>query len=208
MLRKEIYELPEVTFVLPKFLLSAFPVVNVSQQHVPAGDTTFRVSRGESARLEPAVHAIGTPLAELKIMRLPGFDRVPPRVDHARKVMRMDSVAGGPILQFLGRLAEIFQDLAVDKFDLACRTQGTHKPRNGVDDQTKARLTLLARRLVALALNRNRREMRNLLDDFLILLSWAARLAPIDRKGTQYKDIRGQYGGRPTRFQTVRQRGR
>jgi len=37
------------------------------------------------------------------------------------------------------------------------------KPRNGIDDLTKAFLTLLERRLVALALDRNRREMRNLL---------------------------------------------
>jgi hypothetical protein len=50
----------------------------------------------------------------------------------------------------------------VEEFDLARGAQGTHKPRNGVDDQTKAGLTLLERRLVALALNRNRREMRRL----------------------------------------------
>ena len=60
----------------------------------------------------------------LNIKRLPGFDRAPIGVDHARKVIGMDSVAGGPILHFLNRLAEIFQDLAVDKFDLACRIRG------------------------------------------------------------------------------------
>src|SRR5260370_11483697 len=92
---------------LLQLTLSALPVVNVSQQHVPARDTTFRISRGEGARLEPAVHAIGTPLAELKIMRLPGFDRVLPRVDHTRKLIRMYSVPGGPILQFLSPLPEI-----------------------------------------------------------------------------------------------------
>src|SRR6266446_963995 len=137
MLRNEIYELPELPLVLPEFLLRPLSLVSVSQQHVPACDTTFRVSRGESARLEPAVHAIGTPLAELKIMRLPGFDRALPRVDHARKVIRMDSVAGGPILQFLGRLAEILQELAVEELDLARGIQGTHEPRNAVDDQAK-----------------------------------------------------------------------
>src|ERR1700686_1749117 len=47
--------------------------------------------------------------------------------------------------------------------------------------------------------------MRNLRDDFLTLLRWAARLPPIDREGSQYKVIRGQYRGRPARFQTVRQ---
>src|SRR5258706_78433 len=130
------------------------------------------------------------------------------RVDLARKVIRMDGVAGGPILQFLSRLAEIFQDLAVEKLDLACRTQGTHKPRNSVDDQTKAFLTLLECRLVALPVNRNCREVRNLLDQFLIAFCWAAGLAPIDREGAQYNAIRSQYRGRPARSQTVRQRGR
>src|SRR5438876_185234 len=45
--------------------------------------------------------------------------------------------------------------------------------RQVVDDQTKTFLTLLERRLVALALNHNRGEMRNLLDGFLIVLGWA-----------------------------------
>jgi len=81
------------------------------------------------------------------------------------EIIRMDSVEVGRILPFLSRLAEIFQGLAVEKFDLTGRTQGKHKSRNGVDDQTKAFLTLLERRLVALALNCNRRQMRNLLDD-------------------------------------------
>src|SRR5258706_11645661 len=141
-------------------------------------------------------------------MRLPGFEPAPPRIDHAKEIIRMDSVEVGRILPFLSRLAEIFQGLAVEKFDLTGRTQGTHKPRNGVDDQTKAFLTLLERRLVALALNCNRREMRHLLDDLLIAFSWAARLAPIDREGSQYKAIRGQYRGRPARFKTVCQRVR
>jgi hypothetical protein len=94
--------------------------------------------------LEPAVRTIGTPLAELKSVRLPCFDRVPSRVDHTRKIIRVDSFVRGPMLQLLNRLAEIFQDLTVEEFHLAGGTQGTYKPRNGVDDQTK---TLLQRRL-------------------------------------------------------------
>src|SRR5260370_7811660 len=96
-------------------------------------------------------------------MRLPGFEPAPPRIDHAKEIIRMDSVEVGRILPFLSRLAEIFQGLAVEKFDLTGRTQGKHKSRNGFDDQTKAFLTLLDRLLVALALNSNRPPMLNLL---------------------------------------------
>jgi len=54
----------------------------------------------------------------------------------------MESVTGGPILQFLSRLAEILQDLAVEEFNLARRIQGTHKPRNCVDDPAETFLIL------------------------------------------------------------------
>src|SRR6267142_326645 len=115
----------------------------------------------------------------------------------------MDGIAGVPILQFLRRLAEIFQELAVEEFDFARGTQGTHEPRNAIDDQAKAFLTLLERHLAARALNRNGREMRPLLDDVLILLRGTARLAPIDRKSAQCKAVRSQYRGRPAGWKPV-----
>src|SRR5260221_9707941 len=122
--------------VSPRYLpLVALTVVNVGKQHVPAADTILRVSHGKRARLEPTVHAIGSTLTKLILVRLPGFPRAPPQVDHARKVVRMDGIAGRPILQFLTRLAEILQDLAIQKLHLAGGTQGTHHARNGIDDQ-------------------------------------------------------------------------
>src|ERR1700730_9759584 len=132
----------QALFVRLEGFLSALPVVNVGQQHVPTGETTFCVPRGERARLEPPVHTIGTPLAELNSIRLAGFDRVRPRVNDARKIIRMNGVAGRPVLQVLRRLAEIFQGLPVEQLDLACRVERTHEPRNALDDQPKAFLTL------------------------------------------------------------------
>src|SRR5258707_1766581 len=90
---------------------------------------------GKTSDVEPTVHAIGSAATILKIKRLTRFARATPGADPATKVIRMDAVAYGTILQFLSRLAEIFQDLAVDKFDLPCRIRGRHKPRNAVDDQ-------------------------------------------------------------------------
>ena len=44
-------------------------------------------------------------------------------------------------------LPKLLQDLAIEKFNLARRVQGTHHPWNSVDDETKAFFTLLERRL-------------------------------------------------------------
>src|SRR5258708_21265816 len=63
----------------------------------------------------------------------------------------MHSMAGGQILQFLRRFAEIFQDLPVEEFNLAHRVQGTHHPGNGIDNQSKAFLILQERCLVGLS---------------------------------------------------------
>jgi hypothetical protein len=49
----------------------------------------------------------------------------------------VDGVGGGPILQFLNRLAEIFQDLAVEELNLTCSIHGTHEPGNAIDNQAK-----------------------------------------------------------------------
>src|SRR3954471_7122935 len=119
----------------PVFCL--FALVNISKQDVPADDATFRVSHGQSANLEPAVYAISTPATVLNVVGMPGFDRTRKGGHHAGEVMRMDDVAGGPTLQFLRRLAEIFQNLAVEELEPTCRTHGTHEPGNAIDDQAQ-----------------------------------------------------------------------
>ena len=64
----------------------------------------------------------------------------------------MDSVAGVPILQFLSRLAEIFQELTVEELDLAGGTQGTDKPRDAIDEMAELALTFTYRFLRAFSL--------------------------------------------------------
>jgi hypothetical protein len=85
--------------------------------------------------MEPAVDAIGSTIASFAIKRLPGFDRVLVGIDCAGTVVRVVSVADRSVLHLLSRLAEIFQDLAADVFELACRIPGGHKPGNVVHDQ-------------------------------------------------------------------------
>src|ERR1700694_683842 len=70
----------QVGFAASQFLFCSLAVVNVGQQEIPACDTTFRVSQGETVCLEPAVHAIGSPLTKGIRIRAAGFGRGPPRV--------------------------------------------------------------------------------------------------------------------------------
>src|SRR5258707_706270 len=82
--------------------------------------------------------------------RLTCFDGALPGIDHARDVVRMDGVAGRPLLQFLGSLSEVLQGLAVDNLDLAGSAMGRNKSRNAVEDQAQALLIRLEGLLGAL----------------------------------------------------------
>lgn len=57
-------------------LLSARPILNIHnirQQDVPTNDTTFFVVPGDTADVEPAVHAIGAADSVLHVVRKTGF---------------------------------------------------------------------------------------------------------------------------------------
>src|SRR5580765_5857264 len=94
---------------------------------------------GNSTNLKPAVYAIGTTDTVLGVISswVPGFYRVFPRGQHARKVIRMNDVGVGPTFQFFKCLAGIIQALLTDEFEFALRPHGKNKARNAVDDQAK-----------------------------------------------------------------------
>src|SRR6266404_5653900 len=73
-LRKEIYKLAQLSFVLAQRFLRLFALVNISKQRVPADNTAFRVPQGESTNMEPAVYAILAPATLLDVVRLPSFN--------------------------------------------------------------------------------------------------------------------------------------
>ncbi len=56
-----------------------------------------------------------------------------------------------------------------------------------------------------LALNGHRRQMRDLLDDGVLMRSRAGRFAGIDREGAQHLSFRGEDGRGPARSQPMRQ---
>src|SRR6516164_1839176 len=136
-------------FTAAQLLFCLFAVLNINTQAIPTDDTTFRVSHGESANLEPAVYAIGTAATVLMVVGMPGFDRTPNGGDRTGKVIRMDDVAGSPTSQFLRRLAQIFQDLPIEELQLARRIHGTHEPGNAIDYQPQIVFALAERFLSA-----------------------------------------------------------
>src|SRR6266849_2640829 len=107
----QVLRVGEVRFTSPQVLLSALALVDICHQAVPADNAAFGITLRKPSHLAPSVHAIGSTAAMLELERLSRFDRAPPGVAHARNVIRMAGVVGGPILQFLERLAEIVQGL-------------------------------------------------------------------------------------------------
>src|ERR1700733_7030105 len=78
MLRKEIYELPELPLVLPKTLLGSLALLYIRHQVIPTDNATFGVTLWTSSCVQPAIHSIGSTNPILKIKRVPTFHRAPP----------------------------------------------------------------------------------------------------------------------------------
>ena len=115
-------------------LFSLFAIIDVCKEEIPGGYRTFRISHREAANLEPSVNAISASATVLNLIDLPRFDRLFARLDYARKVIRMNGIDEGPVLQLLICFAEILQGLAVEKLHLAHCARRSHEPGNVVDD--------------------------------------------------------------------------
>ena len=71
-----------------------FALVNIRVQAIPADYSSFCAVHRKGANLEPAVYAIATTDAVLRVISswMPGFDGLSPRGQHARKVIGMNNV--------------------------------------------------------------------------------------------------------------------
>src|SRR5882724_4610440 len=66
----------QIAFSGPKGFLSAFAVVDIREQEIPADDLTLRISLRELANFKPTVYAVGPAHAVLNRLRLTGFNGV------------------------------------------------------------------------------------------------------------------------------------
>ena len=124
----------EVGLGLQQGLLRELAIIDIGQQEIPGAYRTFRIAHWEAANLEPSIDAIGAPTTVLNRIDLARFDGLCQSLNHAGKVIRMNGIDEGPVLQILICLAEILQDLAIEELDLARCAQRSYEPRNVVDD--------------------------------------------------------------------------
>src|SRR5215469_1321277 len=102
--------------------------------------------------MEPSVSTIRAPNTGLDVKDLARLDRPSYRLHYARKVLMMNDIGSGPVLQFLTCLAEILQDLVVEKFHLTRWAHRMHEPGNVIGDRPKIGLALQKLLLGSLAI--------------------------------------------------------
>src|SRR5215471_10028997 len=132
--RHVVQERARIEFARTQFFLCPLAILDVRKEEIPLGNLVFRISRWETANLEPAVNAISTAATMLNLVDLSRFDRLFARLDYARKVIRMNGIDQSPVLQLLRGFAKILEGLSVEKLHLAHPTRRGHQPGNIVDD--------------------------------------------------------------------------
>src|SRR5262249_16298610 len=131
---------------------STFTIVDVSKEQIPRAYLVFRIAHGKTADLEPSVNAISAAATVLNLINLACLDRLFPRINDARKVIRVNRADEGPVFQLPACSAEILQGLAVKKLDLAPCTRRCHQAGNVVNDLPPGELTRTHRILSPLAI--------------------------------------------------------
>src|SRR5215813_2580996 len=96
-----------IKFSRTQVFLRPLAIIDVRKEEIPRGYLAFRVSHRKTAHLEPSVDAISASAAVLNLVDLPRLDRLFARLNHTRKVVRMNGLDQGPVLQLLRCLTEI-----------------------------------------------------------------------------------------------------
>src|SRR5262249_36344227 len=142
----------KLLLTLAQLLLNALSVVDVGQEEIPRGYLTFRIPHRAATRLEPSISTICAPATQLNITDLARFERPSKRFEHTWKVVSMNDIGSGPVLQLLTGFAEKFQDLLVKKLHLAGWAHRVYESGDVVDDRAKIGLALQQLLLGALAI--------------------------------------------------------
>ena len=140
-----VHDQARLTFAFAQGILGALPLVDIGQQHAPAGDFAVRTANGKAFVRKPAIHAIRPPKTLHDFVGTAGCDRAAEDVDDVRQILRMNRVVGPPLLEFLECLAEYWNSLRVDDFDLTSRREQCHQAGNAVDNEARIALAVAQR---------------------------------------------------------------
>src|SRR5262249_11694303 len=97
--RRVVQERARIKFSRPRSLFSLLAIVDICKQEIPRGYLIFDISHWEAANLEPSVDAISAAATMLDLIDLSRFDRLFAGLYHAWKVVRMNGIDQGPVLQ-------------------------------------------------------------------------------------------------------------
>src|SRR5262245_41420341 len=101
--------------------------------------------------MQPPILAGEAPQARLRRIGNAGGDRFCENFSEMGKVIRMNRSVCAPVLQLFQRPATIFEDLAIDSFDLTIRGQDPNQTRYPVNSRTQTSLAFTQRLLHAFA---------------------------------------------------------
>src|ERR1700729_339566 len=100
---------------------SPLAILDIVKEEVPASDPAIGIPERQSASVKPPIYAIKPTHAMFHVIWNTRLDGNGKGCNRLRKVLGMNGVAVRPLLQLLGRLAEILQNLAAQKLDLPRR---------------------------------------------------------------------------------------
>src|SRR5947209_14571502 len=199
MLRKEIYQLPELPLVLPEFELGLFQVVNVGIRSIPVDNVARFVAQWLSPKQEPSIHSVESTQPSLDFARLARGQKSEPLVCYFLQVFRVNGILPSPAADRFRGQAGIVVPSPIPKFSCTIWRTTPRECRDRVDDLAELGLGLfdfLVRLLEsgarAVTLNSDQCHMRRSLDQLEIGGTWSAGLQIVHPKGAEHLLVCGE----------------
>src|ERR1700740_3096352 len=121
MLRKEIYELPQLFFVLTKLGLGALEVIDVRVRSIPVDNLARFVAQRLSPKQEPSIRSVEPAQPSLDFTRLASGQESEPLICYVLQILWVNGVLPSPAASSFKRNARIFVPSPVPKYSRAIR---------------------------------------------------------------------------------------
>src|SRR2546425_10049532 len=139
MLRKEIYQLPKLFFVLTEICLRALEVIDVSICSIPVDNVARFVAQWLSPKQEPSIHSVESAQPSLDFARLARGQKSEPLICYFLQVPRVNGILPSPAADRFRGQAGIVVPSTIPKFSCTIRRTTPRECRDRVDDLPKCR---------------------------------------------------------------------